>query len=145
MGGRGAYTEGKQKSYVYQTVDKINGIKVLVPINKKSSHSMPAEAHFSKAYIILDKENGIFRQYREFNSGHLPTFEIGYHFESGLSENGKNVFHIHEYTEPGIEHRQKSRFMTPEEIQQYRKYFSNVSDKQINDYINYYNYRRQNK
>ena len=143
MGGRGAYTKGKQKEYVYTSVDKIAGVKVLVPVNEKASHSMPAEAHSSKAYIVLDKEKGVFRQYREFNEGHLPTFEVGYHFESGLSENGKNVFHIHEYTSPGIEHRQKSRLMTPDEIQKYRKYFKGISDAMINEYLDYY--RRKSK
>lgn len=143
MGGRGAYTEGKQKKYVYSTVGEIEGVKVLEPVNDKASHSMPAEAHSSRAYIVLDKENGVFRQYREFNEGHLPTLEIGYHFESGLSENGKNVFHIHEYSQPGIEHRQKGRLMTPEEIQKYRKCFKGVSESQINDCLDYY--RRRNK
>lgn len=138
MGGRGAYTEGKQKEYVYKIVEKIEGVKVLAPVNAEASHSMPAETHSSDAYIILDKKNGVFRQYREFTKDHLPTFEIGYHFESGLSENGLNVFHIHEYTKPGIEHRQKSRFMTPDEIQKYRKFFKGVSDAQIDEYLDYY-------
>ena len=104
---------------------------------------MPAEAHSSDAYIILDKKNGAFRQYREFTKDHLPIFEIGYHFESGLSENGLNVFHIHEYTQPGIEHRQKGRYMTPDEIQKYRKYFKGVSDVQINEYLDYYRRKKQ--
>lgn len=142
MGGRGAYTEGKQKEYVYKTVGKIECVKVLAPVNAEASHSMPAEAHSSDAYIILDKKNGAFRQYREFTKDHLPILEIGYHFESGLSENGLNVFHIHEYTQPGIEHRQKGRYMTPDEIQKYRKYFKGVSDVQINEYLDYY--RRKN-
>ena len=90
MGGRGAYTEGKQQNYVYETVGKVDGVKVLVSINAKSSYSMPAEAHSASSYTILDKKHGKFRQYREFNDNHLPTFEIGYHFESGLSENGKD-------------------------------------------------------
>ncbi len=36
----------------------------------------------------------------------LPK-EIGFHFESGLSESGKSVFHIHEFSKPGIDNRQK--------------------------------------
>ena len=143
MGGRGAFTEGKQEKYIYRTVDKIEGVKVLAPVDNKASHSMPAEAHSSRAYIVLDREKGVFRQYRAFNERHLPTFEIGYHFESGLSENGNHVFRIHEYSKPGIEYRQKGRLMTPEEIQKYRKYFKGVSDSQINDYLDYY--RRRNK
>ena len=138
MGGRGAYTEGKQQSYIYETVDKIEGVKVLAPINKKDSHSMPAEAHSSESYIVLDKKNGIFRQYREFDKGHLPTLEIGYHVESGLSEKGENVFHIHEYAKPGIENRQKGRLMTPNEVFKYKKFFKGISQKQIEDYISYY-------
>lgn len=144
MGGRGAYTEGKQKNYVYETIDKTNGVKILVPIDKMLSHSMPAEAHKSNAYIILDKKHGEFRQYREFNENHLPILEIGYHFESGLSENGKNVFHVHEYSKPGIENRQKGRLMTPEEVNKYKKYFKGISQRQVDEYLSLY-YRRRNR
>lgn len=138
MGGRGAYSQGKQKSYVFKTYGKISGVKILVPIDESASHSMPAEAHSSSAYIVLDRKNEIFRQYREFNKEHLPTFEIGYHFESGLSENGENVFHVHEYTAPGVEHRQKGRLMTPEELKQYKKYFKGVTQQQIDAYLTFY-------
>ena len=144
MGGRGAYTEGKQQNYVYETVGKIDGVKVLIPVNKTSSHSMPAEAHSSDSYIILDKKYGEFRQYREYNKNHLPTFEVGYHFESGLSENGKNVFHIHEFSKPGIENRQGSRLMTPDEITKYKKYFKGITQQQIDEYLSLY-YRRHKK
>lgn len=141
MGGRGAYSQGKQQNYIYETIGSIKDVKVLEPIDKKLSHSMPAESHSSFSYIILDKKTGEFRQYREFNNNHLPTFEIGYHFESGLSENGKNVFHIHEYSNPGIDYRQSSRLMTPDEILKYKKYFKGISQQQIDDYLSLY-YRR---
>ena len=144
MGGRGAYSEGKQQNYVYETVGKVEGIKVLAPIDKKLSHSMPAEAHSSNSYIILDRKYGKFRQYREYNNNHLPTFEVGYHFESGLSENGKNVFHIHEFSKPGIENRQGSRLMTPDEISKYKKYFKGITQQQIDEYLSFY-YRRNKK
>ena len=144
MGGRGAYSEDKQQNYVYETVGKVEGIKVLAPIDKKLSHSMPAEAHSSNSYIILDRKYGKFRQYREYNNNHLPTFEVGYHFESGLSENGKNVFHIHEFSKPGIENRQGSRLMTPDEISKYKKYFKGITQQQIDEYLSFY-YRRNKK
>lgn len=137
MGGRGAYSLGKQKQFEYKNSEKVSGVKVLMPINEKSSFGMPAESHTSKAYIVLDKKKGVFRTYREYIN-HLPAFEIGYHFESGLSEHGENVFHIHEYTAPGIEHRQKGRLMTPEEISKYQKYFKGITQKQITVYIDYY-------
>lgn len=141
MGGRGAYTQSKQEEYIYISPEKIEGIKVLIPTKDGQSHSMPAEAHSSNAYVVLDKENGVFRQFREFNDNHLPTFEVGYHNESGLSENGKAVFHIHEYAHPGIDFRQKSRYMTPDEISKYRKYFKGISQHEIDDYLSLYRRR----
>lgn len=143
MGGRGTFASGKNVTYKYETVDIIDGVKVLAPIDKGSSFSMPAEAHSSKAYILLDKKNGVFRQYREYDENHRITKEIGYHFENGLSENGKNVFHIHDFSKPGIDNRQKGRLMTPSEISHYRKYFKNVSQDTINSYLDYY--RRREK
>jgi len=142
MGGRGTFAVGNPVSYQYKTVDNIDGVKVLEPINKKSSFNMPVEAHSSTAYILLDK-NGVFRQYREYDTTHNITKEIGFHFESGLSENGKSVFHIHEFSKPGIDNREKGRLMTPEEIFHYRKYFKNISDDTIRTYLDYYRRRSQ--
>ena len=45
MGGRGTFAAGKTVAYTYQTVDKIEGVKVLVGMNGK--HSLPEEAHSS--------------------------------------------------------------------------------------------------
>ena len=138
MGGRGTFAAGNPVPYRYKTVDIIDGVKVLAPIDNGSSYNMPAEAHSSTAYILLDKKNGVFRQYREYDVSHRIIKEIGYHFESGLSENGKNVFHIHEFSKPGIDYRKKGRWMTPAEISKYRKYFKNVSQEAISSYLDFY-------
>ena len=45
----------------------------------------------------------------EYNDQHLPVFEIGYHFERGISKQGESVFHYHEYSKPGIENRSKAK------------------------------------
>lgn len=58
---------------------------------------------------------------------HLPVFEIGYHFESGLSKHGEPVLHVHEYSKPGIEHRLRSRKITQKEYEKYKKYFKGVN------------------
>lgn len=126
MGGRGTYAIGNNVEYKYKTVGKINGVKVLQPTNENKSFSMPAESHSSNKYIRLDK-NGIFHQYVEYNEAHLPIFEIGYHFENGLSKNGEHVLHVHEYTTPGIENRPKARLITTEEYKKYKKYFKGVT------------------
>ena len=51
MGGRGTFAAGNPAQYSYQTVDAIEGVKVLVGVGGK--HSLPEEAHSSSAYIKL--------------------------------------------------------------------------------------------
>ena len=125
MGGRGTFASGNNVTYSYETVGKIEGVKILQPIDPSKSFKLPEESHSSGSYIVLDKA-GIFRQYREYNAKQLPTFEIGYHFEQGLSKHGEAVFHYHEYSSPGIEHRGKAQPITPEMFKKYKKYFKGV-------------------
>ena len=125
MGGRGTYAAGKNVAYTYETVGKIDGVKVLQPKDPKSSFKLPEEAHSSSSYIVLDK-TGVFRQYREYNEQHLPVFEIGYHFEKGLSKHGEAVFHYHGYSSPGVDNRGKAQPITPEIYEKYKKYFKGV-------------------
>lgn len=125
MGGRGTYAVGNNVGYTYKTVGKIEGVKVLQPVDSKKSFSMPPEAHSSASYIVLDKV-GIFHQYTEYNENHLPVFEIGYHFEKGISKQGEHVFHVHEYPIPGVEYRQPARNITPQEYEKYKKLFKGV-------------------
>lgn len=62
MGGRGTFAAGNIVAYVYRTVGKIEGVKVLVGLNGK--HGLPEEAHSSRAYIKL-KPDGTFRWRKE--------------------------------------------------------------------------------
>ena len=73
MGGRGTLAIGKSVAYTYETVDKIEGVKVLEKKNKSDSKNLPEEAHGSNAYILLD-DNGIFRKYREYDKHHIIQF-----------------------------------------------------------------------
>ena len=122
MGGRETFASGKNVAFTYQTVGKIEGVKVLQPIDPRRSYNMPPESHSSSRYIILGK-NGVFRQYVEYNENRLPVFEIGYHFENGISKHGEPVFHVHEYSSPGIDFRLPARAITPNEYERYKKYF----------------------
>ncbi len=99
MGGRGTFASGNNVAYSYQTVGKIEGVKVLRSKNSGTSLKLPEEAHSSKAYLLLD-DNGMFRQYREYNDRHEVIFEIGYHNEPVLGR-GK-VLHAHIHLTPGI-------------------------------------------
>lgn len=56
----------------------------------------------------------------------IPIFEIGYHFEKGMSKQGEHVFHVHEYPIPGIENRQPARNITPQEYEKYKRFFKGV-------------------
>jgi len=125
MGGRGTFASGINVAYTYETIGKINGIKILAPIDKEKSGSLPEEAHSSRAYIQLDK-NGIFRRMRFYNENHLPFLELDYHNEKGLSKNGESVLHIHGYLKPGIENRLPARKATLAEIEQYLQYLKGV-------------------
>lgn len=125
MGGRGTFASGNNVAYTYKTVGKINGVKVLQPIDSRKSYSMPTEAHSSNRYIVLGK-NGVFRQYVEYDKNHLPIFEIGYHFERGISTHGESAFHVHEYSSPGIDFRLPARAITTNEYEKYKKYFKGV-------------------
>ena len=126
MGGRGTYAIGNNVEYTYKTVGEIDGVKVLQPVNAKRSFKLPEESHSSSCYVLLDKA-GVFHQYTEYNENHLPVFEIGYHFEKGMSKQGEHVFHIHEYPIPGIENRQPARNITSQEYEKYKRFFRGVN------------------
>lgn len=125
MGGKGTFADGKNVPYTYEKIGEINGVKILEPLNKSSSLKLPEESHSSSSYVVLDK-NGIFHQYREYNKEHLPVFEIGYHFEKGISEAGEHVFHVHEYSKPGVDNRKPARKITQAEYEKYKKFFKGV-------------------
>ena len=100
MGGKGTYSNGKNPAYTYETVDKIVGVKWLEPIDKTKSLKLPEESHQSSSYVLFD-ENGVFHQYREYDSKHRVVFEIGYHHEPKLGKG--DVLHVHIHKEPGVE------------------------------------------
>jgi hypothetical protein len=121
MGGRGTYAVGNAVPYTYETVSKIDGVKVLQPIDKSKSFKLPEESHTSNnKYVLLDKD-GVFRQYREYDSSHRVVLEIGYHFESGLGK-GK-ILHVHLHTTPGVDgHDTASKFKISPGDKYYEKY-----------------------
>ncbi len=88
MGGRGTFASGRNVAYTYETVGTIEGVKIINPIDKSKSLKLPEESHSSDKYILLDK-NGVFHQYREYDTSHRVILEIGYHFENGISTAGE--------------------------------------------------------
>lgn len=94
MGGRGTFAAGNIVAYTYQTVGKIEGVKVLSGMNGK--HGLPEEAHSSYAYIKL-KPDGTFHEIRVYDKNHYLKFELAYHPEPKLDPSRKPVLHFHEY------------------------------------------------
>ena len=90
MGGRGTYAAGNNVAYTYETIEKIDDVKVLKGLGNK--HSLPEEAHSSSAYIKL-KPNGTFHEMRFYGKDKLAKFEIGYHLEPKLGKG--NILHFH--------------------------------------------------
>lgn len=77
MGGRGTYSAGQSPKYNYKTVGKIGDVKILAPIDKAKALKLPEESHTAgNKYVLLDKD-GVFHQYREYNSNHEVALELG--------------------------------------------------------------------
>lgn len=123
MDGRGTFAAGNNVAYTYQTIGKINDVKVLQGIDG-STKGLPVEAHSSGAYIQLHPD-GTFKMYREFDKDHYLVKEIAYHREPKLTGNSEPVLHIHEYKRDNFADR-KPRLLTAEEFKKYKKYFKGV-------------------
>ena len=128
MGGRGTFAAGKNVAYTYETVDKIDGVKVLKPMDSTKSLKLPEEAHSSSSYVLLDKD-GVFHQYREYNDNHEVVLEIGYHNEKSLGHG--DILHIHIHQKPGIDHHNdittEKRKLNRSEYEKYKNYVKGVS------------------
>lgn len=128
MGGRGTFAAGNDVAYNYKTVGKIEGVKILRPIDETKSYKLPEESHTERnSYVLLDK-NGVFHQYREYDENHKVVLEIGYHQEKQLGKG--DVLHIHIHKKAGIEYHgdqsTEKRKLTRVEYQKYKKFFRGV-------------------
>ena len=125
MGGRGTFAIGNDVVYTYETVGKIEGVKVLKGLNGK--HGLPEEAHSSYAYIKLKPDN-TFHEMRIYDKEHYLVKEIAYHPEPRLNNGNRteNVLHIHMYKRDNFNDRQP-RFLTKKEIAKYKKYLKGVN------------------
>lgn len=123
MGGRGTFAAGNDVAYTFETIDKIEGVKVLKGLGGK--HGLPEESHSGNAYIQL-KPDGTFHELRLYDKHHYLTLEIAYHPEPKISGSRiKNVLHVHEYERDNFKGR-TTRPITQQEYEKYKKYFKGV-------------------
>ncbi len=101
MGGRGTFSTGISPELKYQTVEIINGVKRLEPMNPKASSKLPEESNTSSAYVLYTRK-GVFHQYREYDEHHKVILEIGYHKEPSLGKG--QILHVHIHKKPGVEY-----------------------------------------
>ena len=96
---------------------------VLFPVLGLLTPNLPS----SGAYVLLNKD-GVFHQYREYNTEHKVVIEIGYHNERALGKG--NVLHIHIHQRPGVENHGASgtekRLLTKTEYKKYKYLFKGV-------------------
>ena len=121
MGGRGTFAAGNIVAYVYRTVGKIEGVKVLVGLNGK--HGLPEEAHSSRAYIKL-KPDGTFHEMRIYDKDHYLKYEIAYHPEKNIDPSRNPVLHYHVYNREF--ERSKAIKMTKAMKKYFKKYMKGV-------------------
>ena len=92
MGGRGSFFENGGLSTLagWQTVDYIDGIKVLAPKNPKASLNLPERSNVPGTAYIKLTANGTFSQLRMLGANCKPIYDIDY----GLYQ-GKLSLHVH--------------------------------------------------
>ena len=112
MGGKGTFAIGNNVSYTYQTVGKIDKIKVLKGLGGK--HGLPEESHSSSSYISLYK-NGSVKQIRVYNKDHTAHADIEYSIHRG-----EKKLHAHDYVNG---ERQGIRELSKEEFSKYSAFF----------------------
>lgn len=127
MGGRGTFAAGRDVEYTYRKVDEIEGVKVLEGLNGK--HSLPEEAHSSRAYIKL-KPDGTFHEMRIYDADHYLVMEIAYHPEPTLNNGNRqeNILHVHDYPQRDNFNLRPPRRITKEEYNLYKRYFKGVPE-----------------
>lgn len=122
MGGRGTYAIGNIVAYTYETVENIEGIKILRGLGQK--HDLPVESHSSNAYIKLHPD-GTLNMLRIYDSEHYLTTEIAYHPERKLTGNSDNVLHIH-YYDRNLK-RTNAEYLDKATFEKYKKYLKGIT------------------
>lgn len=122
MGGRGTFAIGNPVPYTYETVDTIEGVKVLHGLGQK--HDLPVEAHSSRAYIKLHPDGNL-NMLRIYDADHYLVAEIAYHPERKLTGTAENVLHIH-YYDRNL-NRTDAEYLDKATFEKYKKYLKGMT------------------
>ncbi|MCC8043356.1 MAG: hypothetical protein LIO69_07625 [Oscillospiraceae bacterium] len=119
MGRRGTYAVGNDVAYTYETVGKIEDVKVLFGKPGTGLHDLPTESHSSNMYIKLNRD-GTLNMLRIYGDDNYLKAEIGYHPEPELTGNHDFVLHIHYYDKEF--NRTKAEYLDYDTFKKYEKY-----------------------
>lgn len=119
MGGRGTYAIGNNVEYTYETVGKVDDVKVLFGKKGTGLHDLPSESHSSNMYLKLHKD-GTLNMLRIYDDEHYLCAEIAYHPEPDLTGDRKPVLHIHYYDHEF--NRTNAAYLDKATFDKYKKY-----------------------
>lgn len=123
MGSRGSFLEsgGFSTPAKWQTVDYVDGIKVLAPKNDKASMSLPERSNTPGTSYLSYRKDGIFDQLRVFENDRIPIFDIDY----GVHQ-GEKSLHIHYYKD-GVRSKEPIKIKEGDKIyEKYKRLFKGV-------------------
>ena len=93
MGSRGAFLDKGFSVQKWKAVGYTSeGIKILEPIDKKKSRSLPERSNTPETTYVLYRKNGDFDQIRKFNKNRIPKYDIDYGIHNGIK-----FLHVHYY------------------------------------------------
>ena len=94
MGSRGSFLEsgGFSAPAKWETIDYVEGTKVLAPKDPKASVSLPECSNTPGTVYLSYRKDGTFAQLRVFGNDRIPKYDIDY----GVHQ-GKKYLHIHYY------------------------------------------------
>ena len=123
MGSRGSFLEsgGFSAPAKWQTVDYVDGIKVLAPKNSKASISLPERSNTPGTSYLSYRKDGTFDQLRVFENDRIPKFDIDY----GVHQ-GEKSLHIH-YYKNGVRSKEPIKIKEGDKIyEKYKRLFKGV-------------------
>ena len=122
MSGRGTFAIGNNVDYTYESIDKIEGAKVL-----SGKNGLSEESYSSTAYIKL-KPGGTFYEMRIYDENHYLIKEIAYHPELAINHGDRkhNILYVHDYLERDNFKIRPVHLITKEEHEKYKKFFKGV-------------------
>ncbi len=123
MGGRGSFVKsgGFSAPAKWQTVDYVDGLKVLSPKNPRASNSLPERANTPGTTYLSYNRDGTFKQLITFDNSRMPIYEIDYGQHQGVKS-----LHVHFYENGNRQNNPLVLDKGDKLYEKYKKFFKGV-------------------